>query len=148
MFRPSTRARYALRAMIELACHEGMGPVLLREIAAAQEVSSKYLEQITIGLRHAGLVLAERGPRGGYELARPASDITAREIVEALEGPLALLECVRMPGACHRAGTCVARGLWGRTTQAITAVLSETTLAKLREEQRAARGQDALCYQI
>ncbi len=148
MFRPSTRARYAIRAMIELALHEGAGPILLREVAAAQEVSPKYLEQITIPLRSAGLLLAERGPRGGYRLARPASDITACEIVEALEGPLDLLDCVRAPSACHRAETCAARKMWGRISRGIVAALSETTLADLREEDRAARAEDALCFQI
>lgn len=148
MFRPSTRARYAIRAMLELALHEGEGPILLRKVAAEQEISAKYLEQITIPLRSAGLLLAERGRRGGYRLARPASDITAREIAEALEGPIDLLDCIRTPSACHRAETCAARNLWGRVSQGIVATLSETTLADLREEDRAARTEDALCYQI
>ena len=97
MIRPSTRARYALRAMIELALHEGAGPLLLRQVAAAQHISPKYLEQLTMPLRRTGLLQAERGPQGGYELARPADEITAREIVEAVEGPLHLLDCLPAP---------------------------------------------------
>ncbi len=148
MFRVSTRARYALRAMIELSRHEGAGPLLLREIASAQRVPPKYLEQLTMPLRRAGLVRAQRGPNGGYELARPAEQIMAREIVEAVEGPLYLLECVRTPTVCDRTQACAARSLWGRVSQAIIAVLSETTLADLRQEQGAAEAGAVLCYQI
>jgi Rrf2 family protein len=134
--------------MIELALHEGHGPTLLREIAAAQHVSPKYLEQIAIPLRSAGLLSAERGPRGGYELARPAADITAAEIVEAVEGPLELLECVPQPSACDRAEACAARCLWESLGRAMSAVLSATTLFKLCEQQREADASEVLSYQI
>ena len=148
MFRPSTRARYALRAMIELALREGGGPVPLREIGRAQRLSSKYLEQLAIPLHRAGLVQAERGPGGGYKLAKPAEQITAREIVEAADAPLFLLDCLHTSEACDRAGNCAAQRLWSRVGQAVVSVLSETTLADLREEQRAATAGVAPCYQI
>ena len=148
MFRPSTRARYALRAMIELSLREGAGPVSLREIARAQRLSPKYLEQLTIPLNRAGLVQAERGPAGGYRLARLADQITAREIVEAVDAPLYLLDCLRTSEACDRAGACAAQRLWSRVAQAVVSVLSETTLADLREDQRAATAGVALCYRI
>jgi len=147
MIKPSTRARYAVRAMIELAIHEGSGPLQLREIAQAQRISVKYLEQLTIPLRRAGLLQAERGPQGGYELAKPAYDITAREIVEAVEGSLGVLECVRNSDSCERTLACAARRLWGRVSDAITAVLSDTTLADLREEQLAGQ-KGVAAYQI
>ena len=148
MFRPLTRTRYALHAMIALSLHEGAGPVLLRDIATAQRVSPKYLEQLAIPLRRAELLNAERGPNGGYELARPAEEITAREVVEALEGPIDLLDWVRTPRACDRAEAYAARGLWARVGRAITEVLAETTLADLCEEERAAQAEGAACYQI
>jgi Rrf2 family protein len=134
--------------MIELSLHEDTGPLLLREIAAAQSISPKYLEQLMIPLRRAQLLQAERGPNGGYQLAKPAQEITPQDIVEAVEGPLDLLDCVRTPEACDRAGGCAAHGLWGKVSQAIGAVLRETTLADLREEQRAARARSVPCYQI
>lgn len=148
MIKPSTRARYALRAMIELALHEDAGPVLLRDIAQAQRISPKYLEQLTIPLRRAGLLQAERGPHGGYELAKPADQITAGEVIEAVEGPLDLLDCVRSAEACDRTPFCAARTLWARVSEAMTAVLYQTTLADLREEQLAAQREEAPCYQI
>ena len=148
MLRTSTRARYALRAMIELARHEGRGPILLREVADAQRISTKYLEQLTIPLRRAGLLLAQRGPQGGYALARPAERITTRDIVEAVEGPVRVLDCLRSAHACDRTRTCAARGLWGRINRAITEVLTETTLADLLESQRQAEAQQISCYEI
>ena len=144
----STKARYALRAMIELALHEGEGPQLLRDVASAQRVSPKYLEQLTTPLRHAGLVRTERGPSGGYELARPAARITALDIVQAVEGPLDLLDCVGRSAACDRAGTCAARRLWVRVGEAMNGALAEATLADLRDSQRSASRPDAFCYQI
>lgn len=148
MFRPSTRARYALRAMIELSLREGTEPVSLREIARAQRLSPKYLEQLAIALKRAGLVEAERGSGGGYKLARPGEQVTVREIVEAVDSPLHLLECLRSSDACDRAGACAAQRLWSRVGQAVAEVLSETTVADLRDEQRAAMAGVAPCYQI
>ena len=148
MIRPSTRARYALRAMIELALHEDAGPMLLRDVAHAQRISPKYLEQLVIPLRRAGLLQAERGPHGGYELAKPAAEIAAGEIIEAVEGPLDLLDCVRSAQACDRSRTCAAQRLWSRASQAMNDVLYGTTLADLRQEQLAAQRETAPCYQI
>lgn len=148
MIGPSTRARYALRAMIELALREGSGPVLLRQVAQAQHLSAKYLEQLTIPLRRQGLLQAERGPQGGYELARPAAEITAREIVEAVEVPLHFVECIPRPQSCDRTATCAARDLWAKAGDAVAAVLSQTTLADLRERQLSAQAETAACYQI
>jgi Rrf2 family protein len=148
MLKLSTRARYAMRAMIELAVHEGAGVLQLRHIAQAQRISPKYLEQLAIPLRRAELLQAERGRQGGYELSKPASAITARDIVEAVEGPVDLLDCVRNPDACDRVPECAARGLWARVSRAINSVLEETTLADLRDEQLARQAAKAPCYQI
>jgi len=137
MLRLSTKARYALRAMIELAMHEGKGLVQLREVAEAQQLSVKYLEQLTISLRHAGLVRAERGPQGGYELAKPADEITVLQVVQAVEGPLNLIDCVAQNEACDRTGACAAHALWRKLSSAIGRVLTETTVADLRAEQQA-----------
>jgi len=137
MLRLSTKARYALRAMIELSVRQGQGLVQLREVAEAQNLSIKYLEQLTISLRHAGLVRAERGPQGGYQLSKSAEQITALEIVQAVEGPLHLIDCLVQDGACDRTGACAAHGLWRKLNGVIGKLLVETTLASLRDEQRA-----------
>jgi Rrf2 family cysteine metabolism transcriptional repressor len=136
MLRLSTKARYALRAMMELALREGEGPVQLHEIAAAQRLSPKYLEQLVIPLRHAGLVHTERGPSGGYSLARPAAEITALDIVRAVEGPLDLLDCVGRAAICERSSSCAARDLWRDLSVAVTEVLGKRTLADLSQCQR------------
>jgi len=148
MLKLSTRSRYALRAMIELARHEGRGPVLLRRVAEAQRISPKYLEQLTIPLRRAGLLRGERGPSGGYELAKPAPEITALDIVAAVEGPLDLLNCVGNATACDRTATCAARQLWVRVGEAMSGALARETLADLSESQRAASQANAVSYQI
>jgi Rrf2 family cysteine metabolism transcriptional repressor len=148
MLKLSTKSRYALRAMMELALREGTGSVQLREIAKAQHVSAKYLEQLAIPLRHAGLLRTERGPTGGYELARPSTAITALDVVEAVEGPLALLDCIGRTAACDRTEACAARALWVQVQDAIDAVLSRTTLAQLRENQQLFETDPPLCYQI
>jgi len=148
MLRLSTRARYALRAMIELGLREGEGLVQLRQVASAQRVSPKYLEQLAGQLRQAGLVQTERGPQGGCRLARAPSEITALQIVRAVEGPLALLDCLSRPSACERSHRCAARSLWGRVTDAIAQLLGETTLAQLCEDQRLRDGRLPSSYQI
>jgi Rrf2 family protein len=148
MLKLSTKARYALRAMIELALHEGGGTVQLREVAKAQHLSPKYLEQLTIPLRHAGLVQTERGPHGGYELAKPATSITALDIVEAVEGPVNVLDCIGRSSVCDRTGACAARDLWVRLRCSIGEILSETTLADLRSEQQSAMAGESGHYQI
>ncbi len=119
MLRLSTRTRYALRTMIELARHEGKGMVALKAVAEAQELSPKYLEQLAIALRHAGLVLAERGAQGGYMLARPAAKISVLEVVQAVEGPVELVTCVGQEPECERVGNCTAHGLWSRLNEAV-----------------------------
>jgi Rrf2 family cysteine metabolism transcriptional repressor len=139
MLKLSTKARYGLRSMVELALREGEGLTQLTEVARAQHISPRYLEQLAAPLRNAGLVRSERGPHGGYELAKPAEAITALDIVRAVEGPPDLLDCVATSSVCDRAGACAARNLWKRASEAITGVLAESTLAELRDQQRALR---------
>ncbi len=148
MLKLSTKARYALRFMIELSRHEGEGLVHLAAVAEAQNLSQKYLEQLAMSLRHSGLVNAERGSAGGYELALSAAEITALQIVQAVEGPLELISCVARPSTCERAPGCAAHGLWRRLSGAINDVLMETTLADLREDQRRAPAVSPGAYNI
>lgn len=136
----STRARYGMRAMLDLAINDKNGLVLLKEIAARQEISKRYLEHMMTLLRNRGLVVAERGAAGGYRLARDPQDITLDEIFVALEGPVAPVECVRDASVCHRADDCVVRDLWCEVAAAMQEVLSGQTLADLRDRWLAARG--------
>ncbi len=134
MIRVSTRGRYALRAMVDVAQHAERGPVARQAIAQRQDISADYVAQLFGDLVEAGLVEGVRGPGGGYRLARTASAITAREIVEAVEGPLALVSCVESdeePG-CERVGACVTRGLWKRLSETMADILSSVTLDDLR----------------
>ncbi|MCJ7751761.1 MAG: Rrf2 family transcriptional regulator [Armatimonadetes bacterium] len=122
---------------------EGLGAVQLAQIAKSQTISPKYLEQLFIPLRNAGLVRSERGPKGGYVLARLAADITVLEIVRAVEGPLDLLDCVGKSRACDKAEQCAARELWKSVSEAVTAVLDKRNLKTLADKQRKLSGPTA-----
>ncbi len=138
----STRGRYALRAIIDLALHADDGPVLRRDIAARQEISADYVAQLFRHLRTAGLVKGIKGPGGGYILARDATTISAGDVVQAVEGPIAVTNCV-VPGNtsnCRRVEECVARAVWQRVSQAMEGVLNEISLADLRDETRLQSG--------
>lgn len=136
MMRVSTRGRYALRAMADLALHSDKGPVLRRDIAMRQQISADYAAQLFGRLRAAGLVKAVKGPGGGYMLARDAAAIRVGDVVRAVEGPIATVECV-IPGnepSCSRMDSCVAYPLWKRVSEAVTEVLDSVTLKDLRDQ--------------
>jgi Rrf2 family protein len=135
--RLSTKGRYAMRAMIELALREGDRPVMVREIAAAQEISEDYLEQVLIVLRRAGKVRSVRGAGGGYLLNVPAEKLTALEIVETVEGSLLPVDCIEIPKGCSRSEKCAARDLWCEASEAMRSILQKTTLAQLAKRQQA-----------
>ncbi len=134
MLRLSTRTCYALRAMLELSLHHE-GRVLLRGIADSRDLPLKYLEQLAMPLRRAGLVEAQRGSAGGYVLARPPEEISLLEIVEAVEGALDLSKCVAHATACPRAGSCPARCVWVGLCRRIRSSLGGISLAQMRDGQ-------------
>src|SRR5437763_13268777 len=135
----STRAEYGVRVMVELAKHAGEEPVPLAEIAAKDGLPLAYLEHLVARLRKARLVDSRRGSRGGYMLARSAPEITMAEIVEALEGSIAPIECISQGPdgsiVCTRGSdprhVCPTKLLWTRVRFAIVRTLQETTLADL-----------------
>jgi Rrf2 family protein len=98
--------------MVDLAQHYADGPVPLAEIAKRQDLSAKYLEQLIILLKGAGLIRSTRGRRGGYMLARGPQEINLGEIIETLEGRLAIVDCVAEPELCDRSPECPTRGIW------------------------------------
>ncbi|MGE5552967.1 MAG: RrF2 family transcriptional regulator [Betaproteobacteria bacterium] len=149
--RLSTRGRYGLKAMIDLAMHAGEGPVPLKAIAERQGISEHYLEQLMGSLRKAGLVTSVRGAQGGYILGREAAGITAGDIIRALEGPIAPVECVDESGAtpCDRVEQCVTYTVWRRLRDAMVEVLDAMTLGELAEDaQRRAKETAAPMYYI
>ncbi|MEJ2701557.1 MAG: Rrf2 family transcriptional regulator [Sedimentisphaerales bacterium] len=124
----STRTRYAVRAMIELAQHDTNRPLQLKIIADRQEISVKYLEQLMAILKSAGLIKSVRGSKGGYALARGSDQITLSDILHCVEGPISTVECVQDGSRCARSAECAAREVWKRVEQAIDDVLRSITL--------------------
>ena len=122
--------------MLELAMNSGKGPVPLRDLASRQEISAKYLEQLLIPLKGAGLVKSVRGARGGYMLAKDPNDTSLYEIVRSLEGPLAPVECVQDPNYCDRVGGCTVHMVWGEMGTMLVDFLSGVTLSDMVDRQR------------
>jgi Rrf2 family protein len=125
--------------MMELASNYGRGPMPVENISKSQGISGKYIHVLAAGLRSAGLVRAVRGPSGGYELDRRPSDITALDVVAALEGKRVPSDCVTRASSCPRARFCAARDVWCEIASAIDGVLSGLTLEALASRQRAKR---------
>ncbi|MFH1079226.1 MAG: Rrf2 family transcriptional regulator [Pseudomonadota bacterium] len=126
----STRTRYGVRLMLALARTYGRGLVFLKDVAKGEEISEKYLSQIIIPLRGAGLVNSNRGVHGGYTLARSPAEITLRQIVEPFEGDC-LVDCVNNPASCPRVLTCASRDVWKLLGGEITETLNGITLEQL-----------------
>jgi len=131
----STRARYGLQIMLELAYHYSRNPIYLKDIAARQDISLKYLEQLIIPLRVAGLVKNIRGTGGGYTLTRPPAEINALEIVSTLEGPLNIVSCIEDESACQKTDQCPLREVWEGLKDTLENVLQKETLQDLYQKQ-------------
>ncbi len=132
----STKGRYSVTALYELALHYGEGVVPLKTIAKSQGISENYLEQLMAPLRRAGLVESARGAQGGYTLARPPADVTIGQIITAVEGPIALVDCLLTDAeaddqSCVRASECVTRRIWEEVCAGINSVLNNIALSDL-----------------
>jgi Rrf2 family cysteine metabolism transcriptional repressor len=135
----STRSEYGVRVMIELGRRAESGPVPLAEVADSQRLPLGYLEHLVARLREAGLVRSTRGARGGYEIDRPAAEITMAEVVSALEGTVVPMQCFTEPGEmrvlCNHEldgfENCATRLLWTRVQGGVIRALEQTTLAEL-----------------
>jgi Rrf2 family cysteine metabolism transcriptional repressor len=128
----STRGKYGVRALFEIARNYGKGPLSLKEIVERQRISLSYLEQILHKLSKAGVVESVRGPHGGYVLARRPANLTIGDVVRALEGPIALSHCLE-PGdsGCYQADDCVARMVWAKVGARIEEALDSITFEHL-----------------
>ncbi len=132
----STKGRYALRMMIDLAEHQGEGFVALKDIAARQGISKKYLEQIIPILNRSDFLQANRGAQGGYRLAKAPKAYTVKDILELTEGSLAPVACLdTMPVGCERSKNCVTLPLWKGLAEVINNYLDSVTLQDLLERQ-------------
>ncbi|MBQ3965763.1 MAG: Rrf2 family transcriptional regulator [Treponema sp.] len=135
----STRGRYALRFMIDLAQHDNGSYVALKDVSARQDISIKYLEQITSLLSKFGLLLSVRGPQGGYKLSKQPAEYSVAEILRITEGSLAPVSCLETPeNLCPRKETCQTLKLWEGLDKAINDYLSHVTLQDLTDENTAA----------
>ncbi|UNC91386.1 RrF2 family transcriptional regulator [Candidatus Contubernalis alkaliaceticus] len=134
----STKGRYGLRAMLEIAAHMGYGPLAMHIIAEKQGISERYLEQLLIPLKRTGMIKSVRGSQGGYILKRAPEDITVGDIIRVLEGPIAPVDCVSEldPEACSRWELCVTRKIWTEVRDSVSSVLDSYTLADLVQESR------------
>ena len=131
----STRSRYGLKAVVDLAVRYGEGPVALPVLANAQGISEAYLEQLLRALRKGGVVETARGAQGGYALTRAPADISVQEALRVLEGSTALTDCVdTASGGCENACTCSARPLFLKLQSKINRVLEETTIQDLADD--------------
>jgi len=144
--RVSTKGRYGLRILLDVAGHEKQGPVALRDISRRQAISQKYLWQVINPLKVSGLLRATRGAHGGYMLAKLPAQISIRDIVEILEGPVSVVGCVHSPATCSRSAACTARGAWAEVETRIQNVMQGITLQDLLEKQK--KAQAASNYEI
>lgn len=137
----STKGRYGLRAFIDLAVWGEEGPVSLTSIAERQNISLSYLEQLMAKLKRAGLVNSVRGVNGGYVIAKPAEEISVGDVLRALEGDLAPVDCVGIGSAdeatrCSSSSHCVSRIVWKRINDSINETVDNIYIGELVKESR------------
>jgi Rrf2 family transcriptional regulator, cysteine metabolism repressor len=145
--RISTRTRYGLRLMVEIAASSGRRSIYLKEIARNIDVSEKYLSQIIIPLKGKGLVNNYGGAHSGYVLGKHSSEIKLKEIVEILEGDLNLVDCVSNNSVCIKSQTCITRDIWVKLGEKISGFLNSLTLEDLVRMQKEKTG-DMIMYGI
>ena len=131
----STKGRYAIKLMLDLATYYNGEPVKIKDIARRQHISDKYLEQIVAPLSKAGLVESGRGSQGGYRLSRPAAQITAGDILRAVEGEIVPVPCLATSAeSCPHRAQCETLGFWEGLNQVINQYIDSATLEKLSSE--------------
>lgn len=135
--RMSTKAQYAVRAMVNLNLYSQGEPVSLRDISIRESISLTYLEQLFVKLRRGKIVKSVRGPGGGYLLARPATEIQVDEIIDSVEESLVPVSCMDQKNGCACEDQCVTHNVWHGLAERIRQFLSSITLADLTDEARA-----------
>lgn len=141
--RLSTKSRYGLRALFDIAYNSGTLPAQIQDISRRQEISPRYLEQIFQNFKRSGILKSKRGPNGGYYLARSPEAITIKDIIQSAEGDIALVECVngkvvrKKKGVCQFDGSCVTQTVWQEATDKLNELLASMTLKTLCERGQA-----------
>lgn len=139
----STKGRYALRMLIDLAEHKESGYISLKDVAKRQQISKKYLEQIIPIFNHTGMLLTNRGAQGGYKLARTPDKYTVAEILRLTEGSIAPVSCLdQEPNECERSAECVTLPIWQGLYDVITEYLEGITLQDILDQEQERRGND------
>ena len=123
----STKGRYGLRILLDLATHVSDKPRLIRDIAESQQISEKYISRLIVDLRRARLVRSVRGANGGFHLAKSPKEITLLEILETMEGTISIVDCVLAPEKCPRNHNCTARGIWTNLNEGIRDMMRAIT---------------------
>lgn len=141
----TTKGRYGLRALIDLAQYSEIEPVSINSIAARQGISERYLEQLMTLLKKAQLIKSIRGAGGGYVLAKDMEDISVGDVLRALEGSLEPVECAAFSegDSCEAAGGCVTKYVWQRINESITRTVDEISLKQLVEESKSVQNINA-----
>jgi Rrf2 family iron-sulfur cluster assembly transcriptional regulator len=146
----STKGRYAVTAMLDLALHDHKGPVTLADISQCQGISLSYLEQLFARLRKEGLVEGVRGPGGGYRLGRPANQISIAQIIDAVDEKIDATRCQGGPG-CHGGEKCLTHQLWADLSEQLYKFLDDLTLANFvsrPEVRQVSQRQDSIANRI
>jgi Rrf2 family protein len=146
--RLSTKGRYGVRALVDIALNSDGGPVLLKDIARRQEISAQYLEHLVAPLIRAGILRSIRGAKGGIALAKAPEEIRLSRVIEVLEGSVAPVECVDNAALCGRSEQCVTRDVWGEIKAAVMGVLDSLTLKDLMDRQTAKSPSKSETYSI
>ncbi len=137
MFKVSSKGRYAVKAVYELALHVGRGPLTVGSIAHAQNIPEQYLEQLMPSLKRAGIVHGMRGAQGGYQLAGRPDQVSVRDVVQAVEGRIVVADCAGVEGSgCAETNWCIGPDVWVRVQEAVDEAMSEITMEQLLREQR------------
>ncbi len=144
----STKGRYGIRFMLDLVEHHLQGPIPLKDVAQRQDISEKYLWQVINPLKAAGLIIPIRGAHGGYVLARKPAEISVRDVINVLEGPLALVECMESKSRCKRITECMAYDMWVDIGEKLDQALRNITLADVVERFHTRRQSDPVNYSI
>jgi Rrf2 family cysteine metabolism transcriptional repressor len=132
----STKGRYGTRALLDIALHQGNGPIQLRDIAKREQISLPYLNHLIAPLIEGGVIRSTRGVGGGVSLAKSPEEIRMSEVIGLLEDSIALVKCVTDPAACNRSKFCATRDIWSELKTAMDGVLESTTLQDLVERQK------------
>lgn len=130
----TAKTEYAVRAIIEIALRDGDRPAQVREIASRQAIPERFLEQVMAALKKASLIESIRGAQGGYRLAKPSEKITLADIIQAIEGPMQVMECLSEDfenSKCNQANLCAVRDVWKSIQSSLVEALDSITLAKL-----------------